>query len=134
MEYPTDLLYSETHEWLRVEKKSDGKTYATLGVTAYAQSQLGDVVLVELPNEGLEVKKGDSFGVVESVKTVSDLYVPFSGRVVEKNSALLENPERVNEDPYGEGWIARFELKNPEELTPLLKADRYREMVEEEQA
>ena len=98
---------------------------ATVGITDYAQSQLGDVVFVELPEVGAEFAKGDVFGVIESVKSVSDLYLPVSGRVLKVNEALIDAPERVNEQPYGDGWIVQIELTRPEEADELLSAEEY---------
>ncbi|HLQ60633.1 MAG TPA: glycine cleavage system protein GcvH, partial [Candidatus Acidoferrales bacterium] len=98
--------YSETHEWVVV----DGRT-ATVGITDYAQAQLGDVVFLELPKKGAKVAPGDSFGVIESVKAASDLYAPVAGTVVEVNERLAQNPELVNADPYGEGWMIRVEME-----------------------
>jgi len=129
MENPADLKYTKEHEWIRVEGDS-----GLIGITDFAQSQLGDIVLVELPQLGSALAKGDSFGVVESVKTVSDLYAPVSGTVVELNDLLLESPELVNEDPYGEGWIAKVKFTHPDDLSDLLDAAAYHRYVEEEQA
>lgn len=129
MDCPKDLLYTKEHEWIRVDGES-----GWIGITDYAQSQLGDIVLVELPKLGEKMGKNDSFGVVESVKTVSDLYAPVSGEVVEVNDGLLGSPEIVNEDPYGEGWIAKVALSSKGDLNELMNADAYRAYLEEEQA
>ncbi len=125
--YPKDLKYTEEHEWVRVE---DG--VATVGITHYAQEQLGDIVFVELPEVGQRLEKGESFGVVESVKTVSDLYSPVSGTVTAINEELLDAPEKVNEDPYGAGWMIKLELADEGELAELLDAAEYTRMLEEE--
>ena len=123
--YPEDLRYTEEHEWVRWV---DGE--AVVGITLYAQEQLGDVVYVELPALGEEVQQFQPFGVVESVKAASDLYSPLSGRVSAVNEALAEHPELVNEDPYGEGWMIRLEPTDRAELDRLLRADAYRGWVE----
>lgn len=126
-EYPKDLKYSTQHEWVRVEGSE-----ATIGITAYAQDELGDVVYVDLPQVGREVKAGESLAVVESVKAVSDIYAPVSGRVVRVNEELASQPEWINEEPYGKGWVAVLEMADPAELDSLLDADGYREHVEAE--
>ncbi|MDA8203133.1 MAG: glycine cleavage system protein GcvH [Chloroflexi bacterium] len=119
------LLYTDEHEWLRVE----GDT-ATVGITAYAADQLGDVVFVELPALGRSLQRAEAFGVVESVKAVSDLFAPVDGEVVEVNQALVGKPELLNSDPYGEGWIARVRLAEPASAGEGLKdADAYRRMI-----
>ncbi|MBI2981964.1 MAG: glycine cleavage system protein GcvH, partial [Deltaproteobacteria bacterium] len=107
---------------------------AIIGITDYAQEQLGEVVFIELPDEGEEITKDDSFGVVESVKSVSDIYAPVSGRIVEVNDPLLDNPETLNEEPYGEGWLIKVEVANPAEVEELLTSDRYQSYIKEEQA
>ena len=124
MNIPEDLQYTHSHEWVRIE----GDT-ATIGITDHAQDELGDVVFVELPDEGATFDAGESFGTVESVKAVSDLYTPLGGEVVEVNSALEDAPEKINEDPYGDGWIVR--LRTSEE-TDLLSPEEYEKVVEEE--
>lgn len=129
MEIPQDLHYTREHEWIRIEGD-----VGWIGITDFAQSQLGDIVLVELPPAGSDLAKGDSFGVVESVKTVSDLYAPVSGKILESNDLLLESPEVVNEDPYGEGWIAKIKISNTTDLKDLLDAKAYQAYIEEEQA
>lgn len=126
MTYPEDLFYSEDHEWLRV----DGSR-GTIGITDYAQEELGDVVYVELPKLGDEFKAGDNFGTVESVKSVSDLYIPVSGKVVEINGELDGAPELVNQDPYGKGWMIVVEMTDPEETADLMSASEYEAFVEE---
>ncbi len=121
-EVPEGLYYTEEHEWLRVEGEE-----GVVGITAYAQDQLGDVVFVELPQVGAEYRAKEAFGVVESVKTVSDVYMPVSGRVVAVNGALADRPELVNQDPYGEGWLVRIQILNRDELAGLLDATAYRQ-------
>ena len=127
MEFPEDLKYSKEHEWVLVEDN-----VATVGITDYAQDQLGDIVFVELPAIGDKVSKEDAFGVVESVKAVSDIYAPVSGKVLEVNDDLPDNPEMVNEDPYGDGWMIKIEMNDPEELQDLMTAAEYEEYVAEE--
>ena len=124
MSYPTDLKYSKEHEWV----KTDGKV-ATIGITHYAQDSLGDVVYVELPAVGKEFKAMQEFGVVESVKSVSTLYCPVSGKVAERNTALENKPELVNAAPYGDGWIIKVELSDPAELNSLLSAADYQKLL-----
>ena len=126
MSTPKELLYSKEHEWVKVE---DGK--ATIGITDFAQSELGDIVFVELPEVGDEVTIDQPFGSVESVKTVSELYAPVSGKVVELNQELLDNPEFVNESPYGTAWMITVELTNEEEVKNLLDADAYAAFIEQ---
>jgi len=118
--YPDDLRYSKDHEWVRVEGSR-----ATIGITSFAADELGDIVFVELPEPGTAVKQFASFGVVESVKAVSDLYAPVSGEVAEVNDALREKPELVNADPYGDGWMMRIELGAPDEVEQLMDAAAY---------
>jgi glycine cleavage system H protein len=120
MSYPDDLAYSREHEWVRV----DGSR-ATIGITSFAADELGDIVFVELPELGASLAQFGTFGVVESVKAVSDLYAPVSGEVVEINEALRDAPELLNSDPFGEGWIVRVELADSAELDTLLDADAY---------
>ena len=127
MEFPEDLKYSKEHEWVLVEG-----SVATVGITDYAQDQLGDIVFVELPAVGDKVSKEDAFGVVESVKAVSDIYAPVSGKVVEVNDDLPENPEMLNEDSYGDGWIIKIEMNDLDELQDLMTAAEYEEYVAEE--
>ncbi len=118
--YPTDLRYTREHEWARVEGRR-----ARVGITQYAQDQLGDVVFVELPKAGTRVRQLQAFGVVESVKAVSELYAPLSGEVVEVNGELQEHPDQVNRDPYGAGWMIVIALADPKEVEALLSAADY---------
>lgn len=122
--YPEDLRYTRDHEWIRI----DGNR-GTVGITRYAQEQMGDVVFVELPEVGRELKAGEAFGVVESVKSVSDLYAPVSGRVAEVNPRLRDAPELVNQAPYGDGWMVVIELADVTEQGRLLFASDYRALV-----
>lgn len=119
------LRYTKDHEWIRVENG-----IGTLGISDHAQQQLGDIVYVELPEVGREVKQGEQLAVVESVKAASEVYAPASGRVVEVNTALIEKPELVNQDPEGQGWFARIELADPTELDQLMDAESYRDFLE----
>jgi glycine cleavage system H protein len=125
MEFPTGLRYSQEHEWVAV----DGDI-ATIGITDYAQEQLGDVVYVELPTVGKVLNKDDTFGVVESVKAVSDIYAPVSGTVTETNTDLSNAPELVNADPYGKAWMIRVRLSNPQEVNEMMDAAAYQKFVE----
>jgi glycine cleavage system H protein len=135
MEFPEGLLYSESHEWLKVEDSTlrDEGSQATIGLTDYAQSQLKDIVYVELPEVGSAFKKGESMGVVESVKTVADVYSPVTGKVVETNLSLKDFPQFINEDPYGKGWIVRLEIKDKKELKGLLSSGAYQDLVSKEE-
>jgi len=126
-DYPSELKYTKDHEWARVEGDK-----VTVGITAFAGESLGDVVYVELPEVGAEVKAGQPFGVVESTKAVSELFSPVSGKVVERNDAVIDSPETVNNDPYAAGWMIRVELSNPDELASLLDASAYGKFVEEQ--
>lgn len=123
--YPGDLLYSETHQWVRAESG-----VATVGITDYAQSQLGDIVYVELPEPDDEARRGEPLGSVESVKAVADINSPVSGRVVEANTSLDDAPERINQDCYGAGWLAKIDLSDPAELRSLLNAEQYCQLVQ----
>jgi glycine cleavage system H protein len=123
---PEELQYTRSHEWVRTE----GDT-ATIGITDYAQDELGDIVFVELPEVGATFDAGDSFGTVESVKAVSDLYAPVGGEVVEVNEALDDSPEKINEDPYGEGWIVKLSVSDEGNL---LSASDYEQLLEEEES
>jgi glycine cleavage system H protein len=124
---PEELQYTRSHEWVRTEDDT-----ATIGITDHAQDELGDVVFVELPEVGATFDAGDSFGTIESVKAVSDLYTPVSGEVVEVNEALNDSPEKVNEDPYGDGWIIK--LRVSDEGPVFLSASDYEQFVEEEES
>jgi len=126
MEIPKDLRYSHEHEWVSVD---DG--VAIVGITDYAQDQLGDVVYIELPALGAKVVKDEAFGVVESVKAVSDVYAPLSGTVVEVNTDLPESPETVNEDPYGDAWMVKVEMSDPSEVDDLMDAEQYAAYIAE---
>jgi glycine cleavage system H protein len=128
MPYPTDFKYTKEHEWI----KSDGKS-ATIGITSYAQGSLGDIVFVELPKTGSEITKGTTFGSVESVKAVSDLYAPASGTVTDVNGDLNTAPEKINEDAHS-AWLMKITLKDPSELNSLLSAADYEKFVAEEGA
>ncbi len=123
---PNDRRYSKEHEWLKV----DGDT-ATVGITDYAQDQLGDVVYVDLPAVGATVTQFEKMGEVESVKAVSDLFTPASGEVLEQNQAVIEKPELVNSDPHGEGWLIRIHLSDPSEADKLLSSDEYDALIKE---
>ena len=128
MEIPNDLLYSIEHEWVRLKDNR-----ATVGITDFAQGQLGDVVFVELPAEGTDLTKENNFGVVESVKTVSDVYAPVSGRVVAINKDLESQPELVNSDPYGKGWMVEVEFSNSNPEQNLLNSDQYAEQCKNQE-
>jgi glycine cleavage system H protein len=125
MQIPADLRYSTDHEWIRVEGGN-----VRIGITDYAQDALGDVVFVDLPEVGASVEAAASISEVESTKSVSDIYAPVSGTVAEVNTDLADAPERLNEDPYGEGWICVIELRDAAQLDELLTADAYRALVE----
>ncbi len=125
-QFPDDLLYTEDHEWARLEGK-----VATIGITEFAVGQLGDVTQVDLPKEGEALKQRDVFGSVESVKAVSDLFAPLSGKVVKVNTPLADSPEYVNEEPYDGGWMIQLELSNPDELGKLMNAEAYAAFVRE---
>jgi glycine cleavage system H protein len=127
MEFPEGLRYSKEHEWVLVEG-----TTATIGVTEFAQEELGDIVYVELPEVGEKVVKDDPFGAVESVKAVSDVYAPVSGTVLEINDMLRDNPETINDDPYGDGWMIRVEMSDKDDLKDLMNADEYAEYVQQQ--
>ncbi len=128
MEFPDNLRYTKEHEWVRVE--DDGSV--VVGITDYAQDQLGDIVYVELPEVSDEpVQKDEPFAVVESVKAVSDIYAPLTGRVTEVNDELPNSPEIINQDPYGDGWMVRMEIENKDELDELLSAEEYEELINE---
>jgi len=121
MNIPADLKYTQDHEWIKI----DGDI-ATVGITAFAQGELGDIVYVEIETEGEELDKEEVFGSVEAVKTVSDLFMPVSGEITEFNEALEASPETVNEDPYGEGWMIKIKMSDTSELEGLMDADAYK--------
>ncbi len=124
MNIPGNLKYTEDHEWIKV----DGDI-ATVGITEYAQQQLGDIVFVEVETVGDDLAKGDTFGTVEAVKTVSDLFMPVSGKVLELNASLESAPELINKDPYGEGWMVRVKIADLSEMGSLLSADEYANII-----
>lgn len=129
MNTPDELLYSKEHEWLEADAESRS---ATLGITDYAQDQLGDVVYVELPDVGASVGVGESLGSLESVKAVSEVYSPVSAEITEVNEKLADSPETINDDPYGEGWIVKLKLSDAGQLDDLMSASDYATYVEEE--
>ena len=120
MKFPEDLFYTESHEWVR-----DEGSQVTIGLTDYAQGQMKDIVYVDMPEGGSEFKKGESIGVVESVKTVADVYSPVNGKVIEANFTLKDHPQFVNEDPYGKGWLVKMEIQDRDELKGLLSWEAY---------
>jgi len=124
MNVPAELKYTKEHEWIRVEGEE-----AVVGITDYAQSQLGDIVFVECETVGDALKAGDTFGTIEAVKTVSDLYLPASGEVLEFNEELEDHPELVNKDPYGQGWIVKVKISDKSELDGLLNAEAYKAII-----
>ena len=126
-EVPDDLRYVESHEWTTADPDADA---VRIGVSDFAQDELGDVVFVELPDEGDAITKGEEFGVVESIKAVSDLYAPVSGTVTGVNEALFDTPELVNDDPYGEGWMLEVDPSDPDEFEDLLAPEAYRDQIE----
>jgi glycine cleavage system H protein len=126
--YPRDLKYTKEHEWIRVEGDE-----GTVGITHFAQKELGDIVFVELPEEGEEVVQGDSLAVIESVKAVSDVYSPISGTIIQVNQRLEDEPELINKDPYDEGWIVVIKIKDKDELEDLMSNEEYQELLEGEE-
>lgn len=126
MSYPEELKYTKEHEWLR----DNGDGTATIGITDFAQSELGDIVFVELEEAGETYNQDDVFGTIEAVKTVSDLYMPVGGEVTELNEALADDPEIVNDDPYGKGWLIKIKISDTSELEALLSADAYQEIID----
>jgi glycine cleavage system H protein len=124
MNIPENLKYTKDHEWIRLEGD-----VAFVGVTDYAQGELGDVVFIEIETEGEELKREEIFGTIEAVKTVSDLFMPVGGTVVEVNTALEDEPEKVNKDPYGEGWLIKVKISDPGELGELLDAEQYKTLI-----
>jgi glycine cleavage system H protein len=129
MEYkfPNELKYLQTHEWIRIEN-----LIATIGITDYAQHQLGDIVYVELPELGTTLEKGSNLAEIESVKAVGELMMPLSGMIIEVNNSLSDNPESVNSSPYGTGWMVKIEIENQSEINDLLTVEAYKEVVEAE--
>ena len=125
--YPKDLKYDREHEWVKVEDD-----VATIGISHFAQDQLGEVVYVDLPSVGDSVNAGESFGEIESVKSVSELFSPVTGEIVEVNEALSDSPETVNEEPYGDGWMVKIALSDPTELDGLMTSDEYEAFIAEE--
>lgn len=124
MNVPADLRYTKDHEWLRIEGE-----FAFVGITDFAQGELGDIVFLEIETEGETLDKEEVFGTVEAVKTVSDLFMPVSGEILEFNPALADSPDLVNKDPYGEGWMIKIRISNPAELESLLSAEQYQELL-----
>ncbi len=124
MNIPEGLKYTKDHEWIKI----DGNK-ATIGITDFAQGELGDIVYVDIPTVGQEVGEHEVFGTVEAVKTVSDLYLPLTGKVLEVNKELDASPEKVNSDPYGAGWMIKMEMKNPADASKLLSAAQYKELI-----
>jgi glycine cleavage system H protein len=124
MNIPQDLKYTKDHEWIKIEGSS-----ATIGITDFAQNELGDIVYVDISSVGQDVKQHEVFGTVEAVKTVSDLYMPISGKVTEFNKSLESAPEKVNSDPYGDGWMVKISIGNAGEVSELLSADQYKELI-----
>ena len=124
MNVPADLKYTKDHEWIKVEGD-----IAVVGITDYAQSELGDIVFVEVDTEGEELEKEETFGTIEAVKTVSDMFMPVGGEIVEFNRALEDDPELINKDPYGEGWIIKVKVNNVSELDDLLDAGAYKAII-----
>jgi glycine cleavage system H protein len=125
MNFPADLKYTKDHEWLKL---NDDNT-ATIGITDFAQGELGDIVFVDINTVGKELSAEEVFGTIEAVKTVSDLFMPVAGKVIAVNEALNKNPELVNNDPYGEGWMVKIEISNSGEINSLADADAYEKMV-----
>ena len=124
MSYPNDLKYTKDHEWIRVEEN-----VAFVGITHFAQSELGDIVFIDVDTEGESLEKEEVFGSVEAVKTVSDLFMPINGEVLEFNEKLEDNPELINSDPYGEGWIIKVSLNDDSDMGDLMSSDDYQELV-----
>lgn len=124
MHIPEELKYTKDHEWARIEGD-----VATVGITDYAQSELGDIVYVELPQIGKKTKQSESFGTIEAVKAVSDLFAPLSGEIIEVNNTLANQPEIINKDPYGEGWLVKIKFSNQNEINNLLDKSTYEELI-----
>ncbi|MEQ8462479.1 glycine cleavage system protein GcvH [Coleofasciculus sp. E1-EBD-02] len=128
LEYPEDLKYLDSHEYVRL----DGEI-ATIGISAFAIDQLGDIVFIELPDVNSALEKGETFGTIESVKAVEDMYAPVTGTVIERNDAIVESPEQIAEDPYGEGWFLKVRVNDADELEDTLSAAEYQAQVEGEE-
>ena len=124
MEIQDDFLYTKDHEWIALDEDT-----ATVGITDYAQSELGDIVFIELPEIGTEVRQTEPFGTIEAVKAVSDLYAPLSGEIIEVNTSLEDEPEQINSDPYGNGWMIKIKVRDESELESLLSAGQYKDLI-----
>ena len=124
MDITDSLLYTNDHEWIKIEENQ-----AIIGITDFAQSELGDIVFIEFPDEGDTFQKGDTIGTIEAVKTVADLYAPVSGKIIELNLELDDNAELINSDPFGKGWLIKMELSNPDEKSDLLSAEDYEKLI-----
>ena len=124
MNFPDNLRYTTEHEWIRVEDK-----FGWIGITDYAQSELGDVVFIEIPAVGTKIEKGKSFGTIEAVKAVSDLFAPVTGEIAEVNADVKDHPEIVNKDPYGNGWMVKITIANPAEVNALLDVQAYKSLI-----
>ncbi|MEC8738467.1 MAG: glycine cleavage system protein GcvH [Bacteroidota bacterium] len=124
MNFPSNLKYTKDHEWVLIEG-----TTAVVGITDFAQSELGDIVFVEIETEGENLNIGDTFGTIEAVKTVSDLFMPLTGEITEFNKSLEQNPEKVNDEPYGEGWMIKIKIDDPAQLEELMSSEDYEKMV-----
>jgi len=124
MNVPVDLLYTKDHEWIRIEGD-----FAYIGVTDFAQGELGDIVFIEIETVGETLKKEEVFGTIEAVKTVSDMFMPVSGEILEMNPALEDSPDVINKDPYGKGWMVKIRINNPSEISDLLTAEKYTAML-----
>ncbi|HON70003.1 MAG TPA: glycine cleavage system protein GcvH [Tenuifilum sp.] len=127
MNIPSNLKYTKDHEWI----KDEGNGIATVGVTDFAQTQLGDIVFIEIETQGETLAREEVFGTIEAVKTVSDMFMPVSGEVVEVNPKVTEQPDIVNKDPYGEGWMIKIKMSNPAEMNDLLNAEQYKGIINE---
>lgn len=124
MNFPAELKYTEDHEWVKIEGN-----IGIIGITDHAQGELGDVVFIDIPEDDATLSKGDTFGTIEAVKTVADMFAPVSGKIVEVNESLNDEPETVNKDPYGEGWIVKIELSDASELDDLMDAETYKSKI-----
>jgi glycine cleavage system H protein len=129
MNFPEELRYTKEHEWIKMDSDDrSSAAMATIGITEYAQGELGDVIFIDI-QQGQTVSAGDSFGTIEAVKTVSDLYAPVAGTISEVNTALNDNPEQVNKDPYGAGWLVKMTVSNPKDIDALLSATDYKALI-----